>query len=77
MRNGSIWSDVVFEKEVIFHEFDFDTSESDFESRNQASGSFVRQRVFFLPLLSLNFDNKLRLKFHNFFMRLMLRYTIV
>ena len=31
MRNGSIWSDVVFEKEVIFHEFDFETSEFDFE----------------------------------------------
>ena len=31
MRNGSLWSDVVFEKEVIFHEFDFETSYLEFE----------------------------------------------
>ena len=31
MRNSSLWSDAVFEKEVIFHEFDFETSELDFE----------------------------------------------
>ena len=27
----SLWSSVVFEKEVIFHEFDFETSELEFE----------------------------------------------
>ena len=26
-----IWSNVVFEKEVIFHEFDFETSDLEFE----------------------------------------------
>ena len=26
MRNGSLWSGVVFEQEVTFHEFDFQTS---------------------------------------------------
>ena len=31
MRNGSLWSNVVFEKEVIFHDFDFETPELDFE----------------------------------------------
>ena len=31
MRNGSLWSNVVFEKEVIFHEFDFETSDLEFE----------------------------------------------
>ena len=31
MGRGSLWSDVVFEKEVIFQEFDFTTSELDFE----------------------------------------------
>ena len=31
VRNGSLGSDVVFEKEVTFHEFDFETSELDFE----------------------------------------------
>ena len=31
MRKGSLWSDVVFKKEVIFHEFDFETSSLEFE----------------------------------------------
>ena len=31
MRNSSIWSDVDFEKEVIFHEFDFETSSLELE----------------------------------------------
>ena len=31
MRNGSIWSNVVFEKEAIFHEFDFETTDLEFE----------------------------------------------
>ena len=31
MRNGSLWSDVVFEKGVIFHEFHFETSSLEFE----------------------------------------------
>ena len=26
-----LWSDVVFEKEVVFHEFDFNTSDLEFE----------------------------------------------
>ena len=31
MRNGSLWSDKVFEKEVIFPEFDIETSDLEFE----------------------------------------------
>ena len=31
MRNGSLWSDKVFKKEVNFHKFDLKTSELDFE----------------------------------------------
>ena len=31
VRNSSLWSEVVFEKEVIFHEFDFETSSLEFE----------------------------------------------
>ena len=27
VRNGSLWSTIVFEKEVTFHEFDFETSD--------------------------------------------------
>ena len=30
MRNGSLWREVVFEKEVFFHEFDFGTSDLEF-----------------------------------------------
>ena len=30
VRNGSLWSDVVFEKGVNFHEFDFETSDLEF-----------------------------------------------
>ena len=29
VRNSSLWSDVVFEKEVIFHELDFEISDLD------------------------------------------------
>ena len=31
VRNGSLWSAIVFEKEVIFHEFDFETSDLELE----------------------------------------------
>ena len=31
VRNSYLWSDVVFKKEVIFHEFDFQTSNLEFE----------------------------------------------
>ena len=31
VRNGSLWGAVVFEKEVIFKEFDFETSDLEFE----------------------------------------------
>ena len=31
VRIGSFWSDVVLDLEVIFYEFDFETSELDFE----------------------------------------------
>ena len=40
MRNGSLWSDRVFEKEVFFHEFDFGTSSlALIRSRSQTSES--------------------------------------
>ena len=31
VRSGSLWSNVVFVKEVIFHKFDFETSSLEFE----------------------------------------------
>ena len=56
MRNGSLWSNAVFEKEVIFYEFDFKTSELDFEVPNQASENtqLCVTRVFFLSLLHIS-----------------------
>ena len=43
MRNSSLWRDTVFEKEVIFHEFDFETSKLEFE----VSKSSIWKRTFF------------------------------
>ena len=31
VRNGSLWSEVVFEKEVVFHQFDFEALDLEFE----------------------------------------------
>ena len=45
MRNGSLWSDIVFEKDVIFYEFDFDVTRVCFlplVSRNFDDSSFHR-----------------------------------
>ena len=30
VRNGSLWSNIVFEKEEMFNEFDFETSDLEF-----------------------------------------------
>ena len=60
MRNDFIRSNVVFEKEVIFHEFDFETSELDFEV------SKLSDKGVFLSLLSHNFGDQLSSNFHRF-----------
>ena len=52
-----------FEKEVFFHEFDFETSELDQASE---SPQLSVTRVFFLSLLSRNFDHQLSSNFHRF-----------
>ena len=66
MRNGSLWSNVDFQREVIFHEFDLKTSELDFEVSNSSIWKHTLRvkRVFFLLLLSRNFDDKLSSNFH-------------
>ena len=68
MRNGSLWSNVVSEKEVTFYEFDFETSDLNLRSQNQASESTQLRvtRVFFLSLLSCNFYDRLSSNFHRF-----------
>jgi hypothetical protein len=64
VRNGSLRSNVVFEKEVISHEFDFKTSEFDFEVPKSFENTQLRvTMLFFLPLLSRNFDDQLSSNF--------------
>ena len=38
---SELWSNVVFEKEVIFHEFDFKTSDLDFEGSKSSIWKLV------------------------------------
>ena len=57
MRNGSLWSNVVFDKEVIFHGFDFENSELE---------QLRVTRLLFLSLLSRNFDDQLSSISHRF-----------
>ena len=66
---ASFWSDIVFEKEVIFLEFDFETSELVFEVLKSSickAHKFVWRGCFFLPLLSHNFNDQLSSNFHRF-----------
>ena len=64
VRNGSLCRNVVFEKEVIFQDFDFETSELGFggTSRNEASESTQLRvtTVFFSSIISRNCDDQLR-----------------
>ena len=70
MRNGSLSSNVVFEKEVIFHEFDFEASELDFDVSKSSIWKHTtlcdRLGVFFLSLISRNLDGQLSSNFHRF-----------
>ena len=69
MRNNSLWSDVVFEKERIFHEFDFETSDLKFEvskSRIWKHTTSCDNWVLFLSLISRNFDDQLSSSRHRF-----------
>ena len=68
MRNGSLRSDVVFEKEVIFHEFDFETSSLELEVSKSSikKHTTLCDKGVFLSLLSRNFDDQLSSNFHRF-----------
>ena len=68
VRNGSLWSYIVFAKEVFFHEFDFENSELDFEVSRSSIWKHTTScdNVFFLSLLSRNFDDQLKSNFHRF-----------
>ena len=68
VRNGSLWGNVVFKKEVIFHQFDFETSELEFEamkSRFWKHTTLCDKSVFFYKL-SRNFNHQLSSNFHGF-----------
>ena len=65
-RNGSLWSNIVFEEEVVFHEFDFETSELGLEIKLLKAHNYMWQGFFFLWLISRNFGNQLSSTFHRF-----------
>ena len=46
------WSNVVFEKEVIFHKFDFETSELDFEVSKSSIWKHTTSCVFSFIIIS-------------------------
>ena len=67
MRNGSLWSDIVFEKEVFFHEFDFETSCLELEISKSSIWTHTiscDKGVFFISVLCRNFDDRLSSIFH-------------
>ena len=69
MRNGSLWSDIVFEKEVIFQEFDFETSDLEFEVSKSSIWKHTTscdEGVFLLSLLSRNSDDQSSSNVHKF-----------
>ena len=78
VRNGSLWSDVFFKKEVIFHEFDFKTSELDFvvsKSSMWKPTTLCDEGVFsFIIISQLRWPVKLKFLQVWYFMN-MLRYT--
>ena len=70
MKNGSLWSNEVSEKEVIYHEFDFETSDLEFEVSKSSiwNQKTLCDNVFFYfnVLLSRNFDKRLSSNLHKF-----------
>ena len=78
MRNGSLWNNVVFEKEVIFHDFDFETSDLEFwglETKHLKAHKFVWLGFFFFIIIS-QLRRLIELKFSQVcYFTYMLRYT--
>ena len=65
VRNGSLWSDVVFQKEAIPHS-NIKILQAWSLFRHLNAHKFVQQGRFFLSLLSCNFDDQLSSDFHRF-----------
>ena len=68
VRNGSLWSSVVFEKEVIFHEFDLETSDLEFDVSKSSiwKHTTLCDNGVFLSFISLNFDDQLSSNVYRF-----------
>ena len=73
MRKGSLWSNVVFEKEIIVHEFDFETSDLAFDNVSKSS---IWEHTTSLLIIISQLRRPFELKFSQvcYFMH-MLRYT--
>ena len=56
VRKGSLWSNVVFEKEEIFHEFDFETSDLELEVSKSSKWKHTTScdKVFFLSFIVIS-----------------------
>ena len=67
VRNGSLWSNVDFEKEVIFHEFDFDTSESDFEVPKSSIWKLCATKGVFSSIVISQLRQQIEIKISQFF----------
>ena len=78
MRNGSLWSKVVFEKEVTFHELDFKTLKLDYEVPKSSIWKHTTpcDKVFFSSIIISQLRRPIKFKFSqgSYFMH-MLRYT--
>ena len=77
VRNGSLWSNVDFEKEVIFHEFDFETLDLEFEVSKSSiwkHTTLCDKRGFCFIIISQLRRHELKFSQVCYFMH-MLRYT--
>ena len=77
--NGSLWISIVFEKEVIFHECGFETSELDFEVSKSSiwKRKTLCDKGIFSYIMFSQFRWPIQLKFSQvcYFMHYILRYT--
>ena len=75
VRNGSLWNDVVFEKEIIFHELDFETLDLEFEvskSSNWKNRTLCDSGFFsFIIILQLRWPIELKLSQVCYFMHML------
>ena len=61
VKNGSLWSNVVFKKDVFFQKFEFETSDLEYEVSKSSIWKHTTScdKGVFLSLLSRNFNDQL------------------